>query len=102
MTHSHNAHGAGQVTPRNDEGPTVAAVALPKSKRGNSLDFHGATPAQQAACIIEGEGYARAWLERLQGGTAQPGELAVILSFLTGEMLHGACRLIEKALEVRA
>jgi hypothetical protein len=32
---------------------------------------------------------------------AHPGELAVLLSFLTGEMLHGACRLIEKALEGR-
>jgi len=52
----------------------------------------------QAADVIEGESYASAWLERLHVGTAQPGELAVILSFLTGEMLHGACRVIEKVI----
>lgn len=64
-------------------------------------DCHGAGVAQRAAEVIEGEGYARAWLQRMQAGTAQPGELAVILSFLGGEMLHGACRLLEKALEAR-
>ena len=52
----------------------------------------------QAADVIEGESYASAWLERLHVGVAQPGELAVILSFLTGEMLHGACRVIEKVI----
>jgi hypothetical protein len=47
---------------------------------------------------IEGADYAQAYLDRLQHGTAQPGELAVILAFLQGEMLHAACRVIERAL----
>jgi hypothetical protein len=55
----------------------------------------GNTPALR---VIEGEGYARAWLDRVDAGTAQSGELVVVLSFLTGEMLAGACRAIEKAL----
>lgn len=54
-----------------------------------------------AAEVIEGEAYAGAWLDRLHAGMAQPGELAALLAFLTGEMLHGACRAIEKALEGR-
>jgi hypothetical protein len=54
-----------------------------------------------AVQAIEGESYARAWLQRMHSGTAEPGELTVILAFLQGEMLHGACRLIEKALEGR-
>jgi len=54
--------------------------------------------AGTALLVTEGEDYARAWLQRLQAGTAQPDELAVILAFLGGEMLHGACRVIEKAL----
>jgi len=52
-----------------------------------------------AALHTEGADYARAWLHRLHAGTAQPDELAVILAFLTGEMLHGACRVLEKALK---
>ena len=55
--------------------------------------------AGSALLVIEGEDYARAWLQRLQAGTAQPDELAVILAFLGGEMLHGACRVLEQALK---
>lgn len=54
--------------------------------------------AEHAARVIEGERYARAYLGRLQGGIAQPGELSEFLSGLTGEMLDGACRVIEKCL----
>jgi len=57
--------------------------------------------AGSALLVIEGEDYARAWLQRLQrlqAGAAQPDELARILTFLSGQMLHGACRVIEKAL----
>ena len=57
--------------------------------------------AEQAAQRIEGEAYSAAYLQRLQAGTALPGELSVIVAFLQGEMLHGACRVIEKALEGR-
>ena len=70
-------------------------------KRNERPNCHGASMGQQAADEMEGEAYARAWLDRLQAGIAQRGELAVILSFLTGEMLHGACRLIERVLGVR-
>ena len=63
-------------------------------------DSDGSTAGEQAALIIEGEDYAREYLARLHGGIVETGELAVIISFLTGEMLHGACRLIERALGV--
>jgi hypothetical protein len=48
---------------------------------------------------IEGEGYARAWLERLLAGLSDPGDLALTLRFLDGPMLDGACRVIEAALK---
>ena len=35
------------------------------------------------------------------GGMAQPDELAVIVAYLHGELLHGFCRLVQKALEAR-
>ena len=55
--------------------------------------------AEQAAQTIEGRAYAAAYMDRLEAGTARPGDLAAMLSFQDGEMLNGACRLIEKALE---
>jgi hypothetical protein len=57
--------------------------------------------ADRAALTIAGELCARAYLDRLRDGTAQPGELAAMCCYLRGELLHGACRLIEKALEGR-
>lgn len=57
--------------------------------------------ADRAERVIEGELYAKGYLERLRAGLAQPGELAALLAYLQGELLHGACRLIEKVLEGR-
>ena len=57
--------------------------------------------AHRAAQVIEGEQHAVALFDRLQGGMAQPDELAVIVAYLHGEMLHGFCRLVQKALEAR-
>jgi hypothetical protein len=54
--------------------------------------------ADRAVLLIEGEAYAEAYLQRLRSDLAQPGELAVVLAFLRGEMLHGACSVIEKVL----
>lgn len=90
----------GQASPGKGEGPiTVAAVPAPQdSKRSESLYFQGAGIADQAALTIEGEEYARAYLDRLRAGMAQPDDLAALMAFLTDEMLHGACRVIEKAL----
>lgn len=86
-------------TPRMGKGPTVAAVApLESTKHSESLDFQGAGIADQAALAIEGEEYARAYLDRVRAGMAQPDDLAALMAFLTDEMLHGACRVIEKAL----
>jgi hypothetical protein len=62
------------------------------------IDFRSNGLSEQAALTIEGERYATAYLARLQADASQPGELAVLMSFLTGEMLHGACRMVEKAL----
>ena len=89
------------MSPANDEGPTVAAVALQESKQVEGLDFQCDGIALQAVLSIEGEEYAGAYIERLHAGMAQPGELAVLMSFLTGDLLYGACVLIEKALEGR-
>ena len=67
----------------------------------DDANFHASGIAQQAALMIEGEAYALAYLERLNANTVQPGELAVLVSFLTDAMLYGACRVIEKALGAR-
>jgi hypothetical protein len=63
------------------------------------FDFRSSGLSEQAVLTIEGEQYAIAYLARLQADAVQPGELAVLMSYLTGEMLHGACRAIEKALQ---
>lgn len=55
--------------------------------------------ADEALQVLAGEDVARDYLQRLHDGLAQPGELAVILAYLRGEAMHGALRLIEKALE---
>jgi hypothetical protein len=58
-----------------------------------------ASYADTALLHLEGEAFALAYLRRLQDGAAQPDELAVLLAFLGSEMMHGACRVIEKALQ---
>lgn len=60
--------------------------------------FHQADPA---ARVIEREQEAGDFLDRLHAGMAQPDELAVIVAYLRGELLHGFCRLLQKALEAR-
>ena len=95
------AQAAGATAPTNDEGPAVAAAAPQESKRSEKLDFQPARPSGQALRSIEGEEKAVRYLAQLHGGIAEPGELAVIIAFLNSEMLHGACRLIERALGVR-
>lgn len=55
------------------------------------------SPSDNAASVIEGEQQARAYLDRLNAGMAQPDDLAALLMYLRGELLHGA-RVIEKAL----
>lgn len=57
--------------------------------------------ATHAADVIEGERHAAAYLDRLNADMAQPAELAVIVAYLRGEMLHGFCRLVQKTLEAR-
>lgn len=60
----------------------------------------GSVPASSTALdVIDGEAQARAYLDRLNAEMAHPGELAALLAYLSGEVLHGACRAIEKALE---
>ena len=75
------------MTARSSNAPDGASASLSESAR--------------AALVIEGEAHARAWLDRLQTDMAQPGELAALLAYLHGELLHGACRLIEKSLRGR-
>lgn len=85
-----------------DEAPAVAAAqGFRDEGTADSPDFRCSSMSAQAALTIEGEAYARAYLERLQRGTLSPDDLPVLMSFLHGEMLAGACRVIEKALGVR-
>ncbi|MBN8507124.1 MAG: hypothetical protein J0L57_00780 [Burkholderiales bacterium] len=109
----------GPVTPTSDNARVVPGV-IGVQGRGSRPDFRYTLPslqprppadqaeaavhmrlADKALAAIKGEQYARAYLARLQAGMASPGELAVIVGFLRDEMLHGACRVIEKALGVR-
>jgi hypothetical protein len=83
---------------RASETAHVASVGRIDEQESRRADFHACGIAEQAALVIEGEAYALAYLERLHACTARPGELAVIVEFLRDEMLHGACRVIEKAL----
>lgn len=97
--HTIGAAAPGPVTPTNDEAPAGrTAQGFRDQGAADSPDFSCSCICAQAALTIEGEAYARAYLDRLHADAVQPGELAVLVSFLTGEMLNGACRLIEKAL----
>ena len=51
--------------------------------------------------IIDGNNKAAQYLARLQAQQADPDELAALLASLHGELLHGACKLIEKSLRGR-
>lgn len=99
MQTAHHADMAGRNTPTIDEGRDTPHAAGPIAQPNTHPEFVGDAFADQAALVIEGGLYAQAFIDRLQAGTAQPGELAMIVAFLRGEMLHGACRVIEKALE---
>ena len=57
--------------------------------------------ADRAARTIKGEKEAGDFLNRMCTGMVQPDELAVIVAYLHGELLHGFCRLVQKALEAR-
>ena len=46
----------------------------------------------------EGAEYAAAFLERVRGGIAAPGELETLVGFLDGEMRQAFCRCIERYL----
>lgn len=48
---------------------------------------------------LDGEAAARKFLRDLEAGTALPGSLWGFLAALPEAQRHGACRLIEKALE---
>lgn len=67
----------------------------------DSGDLCCSSMSAEAALTIKGEAYAHACLDRLQRDTVSPDDLAVLMAFLRGEMLAGACRVIEKALGVR-
>ena len=77
----------------------LAGRLLANQNTHTSPDFHCSGAAVQAAQVIEGESYAVAFLDRLKAGTAQRGELAMILAFLPGAMFAGACHVVENALE---
>jgi hypothetical protein len=84
--------------PRSETADVASAGRIENQETTDNADFRCSGLLAQAALTIEGEAYARAYLNRLHADAVQPGELAALLSFLSGEMLNGACRLIEKAL----
>lgn len=57
--------------------------------------------ATLAAQMIRGEHRAAPLHDRMRTGMAQPDELTVLVAYLHGELLHGLCRLVQKALEAR-
>ena len=76
-----------------------SANATRAALNADTLDiFHH---ADHAAQVIEGEKEARDFLNLMRAGMAQPDELAVIVAYLHGELLHRICRLVQKALEAR-
>ena len=97
QSHQH-AHGAGRCTPSNETTRARNAGRIEDQHQQDSVNFRADGIARQAADVIEGEAYALAYLERLQRGTVSPDDLAAVMAFLRGEMLDGACRVIEKAL----
>lgn len=66
--------------------------------------MHPATDAAAAEAHgddlrAEGEGYARALLDRIGAGASSPDELAGLMQFLnSGPMLHAACAVLFLAL----
>lgn len=97
MTTTPHAYWAGSSAPTSETAHVASAGRIGIQNNGPA-DFRGKGFADQAAQVIDGEAQARAYLDRLRADLAQPGELAALLTFLQAETLHGACRLIEKAL----
>lgn len=56
--------------------------------------------ADAAAQINWGERVAGDFRNRMSAGIPHPDELAVIIVYLHGELLHRFCRLVQKVLEV--
>jgi hypothetical protein len=83
--------GAGSWGSADDHGYSLDCV--PTTEAGQ------ASHAEAALLRIEGEAYAAAFLDRLQAGTAQPDELASLLTFLGEDLRYGACKLLQKALQ---
>ena len=107
-TNACKAGGALPARPEMAEARTCSGVSgfVEGQTERNGSDFASrcagalsAGHAERALLAIEGESYARAYLDRLNAGTAQPGELSALLTFLGAEMMHGACRALEKALQ---
>ena len=63
----------------------------------------GAAPlhCHRASMVIECELQAVESLDRIQGGMAQPDELAAIVTYLHRELQHGFSHLVQKTLERR-
>lgn len=101
MTNNLHAQRASGIAPKNDGGPTVAAVAPQQSKPDRSLDSRVTCHVGQALRVTEGETKAVQYLARLQAQQADPDELALIVSMLYGATLRGFCRVIAKALGVQ-
>lgn len=56
---------------------------------------------EPAAGAIEAEAASGDFLKNLSTGMAQPDDLAVIVAYLLGEVVHGFCRLVQTAMEAR-
>lgn len=109
MTTSHAPIRAGRVTPKDDDAAGLGSDGGTKDRDSEHQDSASAAEphntdlsrANQALCVIDGEGRAAQYLGRLQAQQADPDELALIVSMLYGAALRGFCRVIEKALGVQ-
>lgn len=95
--HTSGAAVRGPIAPMSENAGRQAEVTAIQGE-AESTDCLCNCLATPAALTIEGEAYALAYLERLQHGRVVLDDLTVLIAFLQGEMLAGACRVIEKAL----
>ena len=75
--------------------PTLEARDISKRQQHDSIGqprWGQCTPADEGAL------YAYAYLERVDAGLAQGSELAVLVQFLTGDMLQSFCDVLHLAL----
>lgn len=87
-----------------DDALAVAAAQGTREDQGNDKRPDSAVPSQRFQgndFSSDAETHARFYLERVQAGMAEPGELSALMVYLVEEAVQGACRTLERAMGVR-